>query len=63
MFRTVSQNRIFEDVVNQIQEVILERKLKTGDILPSGRVLKETFNNNRGSMREALRVLEQKGLI
>jgi DNA-binding FadR family transcriptional regulator len=63
MFRTASQNRIFQDVVHQIQEAILEGKLKTGDILPSERELKETFNISRGTLREALRVLEQKGLI
>jgi DNA-binding FadR family transcriptional regulator len=63
MFRTASQSRIFQDVVNQIQEAILEGKLKTGDILPSERELKETFNISRGTLREALRVLEQKGLI
>ena len=63
MFRTASQNRIFQDVVNQIQEAILEGKLKTGDILPSERELKEMFNISRGTLREALRVLEQKGLI
>ncbi|MBW2677983.1 MAG: FadR family transcriptional regulator, partial [Deltaproteobacteria bacterium] len=63
MFHAASQNRIFQDIVDQIQEAILEGRLQTGDILPSERDLKEMFNTSRGTLREALRVLEQKGLI
>jgi DNA-binding FadR family transcriptional regulator len=50
-------------VVEQIQSAILDGRLKTGDTLPSERQLKEMFNISRGTLREALRVLEQKGLI
>lgn len=63
MFREARQNRVFEDVVNQIQEAILDGRLKPGDRLPSERELGETFKTSRGTLREALRVLEQKGLI
>ena len=63
MFRTARQNRIFQDVVDQIQEAILGGVLKPGDMLPPERELKETFAISRGTLREALRVLEQKGLI
>ncbi len=63
MFHAASQNRIFQDIVDQIQEAILEGRLQTGDILPSERDLKEMFSTSRGTLREALRVLEQKGLI
>lgn len=62
-FRAAKKNRIFQDVVGQIQEAILHRELKPGDMLPSERELKETFETSRGTLREALRVLEQKGLI
>lgn len=63
MFRKAKQNRIFQDVVDQIQEAIVEGKLKAGDQLPAERKLQEEFNVSRGTLREALRVLEQKGLI
>ncbi len=63
MFRQVKQNRVFQDVIEQIQEAILNGKLSVGDKLPAERKLKETFQTSRGTLREALRVLEQKGLI
>ena len=63
MFQAAKQTKVFEDVVAQIQEAILEGRLKAGDTLPSERQLKDMFNISRGTLREALRVLEQKGLI
>ena len=63
MFRAAKQNRIFQDVVDQIEEAIVDGKLQPGDTLPSERDLKELFQTSRGTLREALRVLEQKGLI
>jgi DNA-binding FadR family transcriptional regulator len=63
MFQAAKQTKVFQDVVSQIQEAILEGRLKTGDVLPSERQLKDMFNISRGTLREALRVLEQKGLI
>ena len=63
MFQAAKQTKVFQDVVEQIQGAILDGRLKTGDTLPSERQLKEMFNISRGTLREALRVLEQKGLI
>jgi len=63
MFKTAVQNRIFQDVVDQIQDAILDGRLQAGDVLPPERELKEMFGTSRGTLREALRVLEQKGLI
>jgi DNA-binding FadR family transcriptional regulator len=62
-FKKSSQNRMFQDVVEQIQEAILEGRLEPGTRLPSERKLQEIFSASRGTLREALRVLEQKGLI
>lgn len=63
LFKKAKQNRAFEDVVSQIQEAILEGRLKTGERLPGERHLRETFHVSRGTLREALRTLEQKKLI
>ena len=62
-FRAAKQNRIFQDVVEQIQEAIIDGQLKVGDRLPAERELKEMLQTSRSTLREALRVLEQKGLI
>jgi DNA-binding FadR family transcriptional regulator len=63
IFKKAKQNRIFQDVVEQVQEAIISGRLKAGQQLPPERELKEQFNVSRGTLREALRVLEQKGLI
>jgi DNA-binding FadR family transcriptional regulator len=63
LFRKAKQSRIFEDVVEQIQGAILDGRIKPGDKLPAERELGEIFGTSRGTLREALRVLEQKGLI
>jgi DNA-binding FadR family transcriptional regulator len=63
LFRKAKQNRIFQDVVKQIQGAILDGHIKSGDKLPSERELCEMLGTSRGTLREALRVLEQKGLI
>ena len=63
MFQAAKQTKVFQDVVAQIEDAIFDGRLKTGDTLPSERQLKDMFNISRGTLREALRVLEQKGLI
>jgi len=63
MFKKTNQQRLFEDLVNQIEGAILDGRLKAGDKLPSQRDLVSMFQTSRGPLREALRVLEQKGLL
>ncbi len=63
LFHKAKQNRIFQDVVEQIQTAILEGQLSAGDKLAPERELCEMFQTSRGTLREALRILEQKGLI
>jgi DNA-binding FadR family transcriptional regulator len=63
MFQAAKQTKVFQDVVEQIQEAILDGRLTAGQTLPAERELKDTFNISRGTLREALRVLEHKGLI
>ncbi len=63
MFQTARPTKVFQEVVSQIEEAILAGRIETGQTLPSERELKEMFQISRGTLREALRVLEQKGLI
>jgi DNA-binding FadR family transcriptional regulator len=63
MFKPAKQTRIYQDVVEQIQEAILAGQLKVGEQLPAERKLIDMFGVSRGTLREALRVLQQKGLI
>ncbi len=62
-FKKAKQNRIFQDVVDQIQVAILDGQVSAGERLPSERDLCEMFQTSRGTLREALRILEQKSLI
>lgn len=63
MFKEVKPNKIFQNVVEQIEDAIIDGELEAGDKLPPERELKETFSVSRGTLREALRVLEEKSLI
>ena len=63
MFKKTITNRIYEDLVKQIEQAIFEGQLKVGEKLPPQRELCDQFETSRGTVREALRVLEQKGLI
>lgn len=62
-FRQASKNRRFQDVLQQLEQAIIDERFCSGDSLPSERDLKEMFNISRNTLREALRVLEDRGLI
>jgi len=62
-FEKTKPSRIFQSVVDQIQAAIIDGRLKPGDTLPAEMKLKDMFDTSRGTIREALRVLEQKGLV
>lgn len=63
LLEPVRRSRIYEHIVDQIQALIADGKLKPGDQLPPERVLAETFGVSRTSVREALRALELSGFI
>ena len=50
-------------MVQELRALIAEQQIKPGDKLPSERVLSETLQVSRSSIREALRSLELLGLI
>jgi len=62
-FSPVKPVRAFEGVVVQIENAIIEGRLRVGDRLPPERELVETFQVSRASVREALRVLESLGVL
>ena len=55
--------RTYEKVVNYIQSEIWKGNLKRGEHLPPERDLAELLGVSRNSVREALRILEDRGLI
>jgi DNA-binding FadR family transcriptional regulator len=63
VFKNVKHSNVYQDVVAQIEEGILSDRLTPGDRLPSERKLTEVFKTSRRTLREAMRVLEQKGLV
>jgi DNA-binding FadR family transcriptional regulator len=63
LFQPLPVKRTFMEIANQIRTSIYAKTLKPGDKLPSERELAVQFSVGRISVREALRMLEQAGLI
>jgi GntR family transcriptional regulator, transcriptional repressor for pyruvate dehydrogenase complex len=59
----VQRLRTYEQVMAQIEERILDGRLKPGDHLPSERELSASLGVSRPSLRESLRVLEALGIV
>ena len=59
----IAGKRTFKEIERQIREMIYWGALKPGDKLPSEKELASQFRAGRLSVREALRTLEQAGLI
>ncbi len=55
--------QLFKQVAQQIQDIIIGGGLKPGDKMPSERTLAENLNVSRTVIREALKLLEDRGLI
>lgn len=62
-FLPLKPQRLSEEVYRQIKGAILEGHYKPGDRLPTERAFCETFGVGRPVVREALRLLENYGLI
>ena len=63
MYKTVRTSRLYEQIVEQIEESILKGALKPGDQLPAERELAVRFGVSRTAVREAIKALHQKGLV
>ena len=62
-FTPVRQARASGEIVSQIERAIFDGDLKAGDRLESERELAERFGVSRITVRDALRVLEARGLV
>jgi GntR family transcriptional repressor for pyruvate dehydrogenase complex len=61
--KPIRPRRTFEDVISQLREAMLGRRLSVGDRLPNERDLAASFEISRQSLREGLRMLEALGIL
>lgn len=57
------ESREYNKVVEYIKVLLTEEKISIGDRLPTERAISETLSISRNSTREALRVLENMGMV
>ena len=63
VYKAVRTSRLYEQIVQQIEESILKGALKPGDQLPAERELAQNFGVSRTAVREAVKALREKGLV
>jgi GntR family transcriptional repressor for pyruvate dehydrogenase complex len=63
VYRAVKTFRLFEQIVQQVEDSILKGQLKPGDQLPAERDLAQRFGVSRTAVREAVKTLREKGLV
>ena len=63
VYRTVKTSRLYEQIVQQVEDSILKGQLKPGDQLPAERDLAQRFGVSRTAVREAVKILSEKGLV
>jgi GntR family transcriptional repressor for pyruvate dehydrogenase complex len=57
------ENRAYVKVIQYIRQLLLNNELRLGDKLPTERELSEILELSRNSIREALRTMENMGMI
>jgi GntR family transcriptional repressor for pyruvate dehydrogenase complex len=63
VYKLVRTSRLYEQIVQQIEDSILRGVLKAGDQLPAERELAQRFGVSRTAVREAVKALREKGLV
>ena len=63
MYEPVSRRNVYELIAEQLVSQIGSRQLQPGDALPPERELTQRYRAGRSSVREALRMLQSRGLI
>jgi GntR family transcriptional repressor for pyruvate dehydrogenase complex len=62
-YEPIERRKVYELIAEQLLSQIGERRLRPGDVLPPERELTRLYRAGRSSVREALRMLESRGLI
>ena len=62
-FAAISPARAVDEIATQIRGMVASGRLKPGDKLPSERELSQLLQVSRNTLREALRTLENAGLV
>jgi GntR family transcriptional regulator, transcriptional repressor for pyruvate dehydrogenase complex len=62
-YKLVRTSRLYEQIVQQIEQSITKAELKPGDQLPAERELAQQFGVSRTAVREAIKTLREKGLV
>jgi len=63
VYKLVRTSRLYEQIVQQIEESIVKGDLTPGDQLPAERDLAQRFGVSRTAVREAVKALREKGLV
>lgn len=63
MYAAVQKQSLSESVYRQLKHKIVNHELAAGEELPAERVLSEKLGVNRGAVREAIKRLQQAGLV
>jgi GntR family transcriptional regulator, transcriptional repressor for pyruvate dehydrogenase complex len=63
VYQPIERRKLYELIAEQVLLQISARRLRPGDVLPPERELTRVYRAGRSSVREALRMLESKGLI
>jgi GntR family transcriptional repressor for pyruvate dehydrogenase complex len=59
----VERKHLYLEVMNNLEQMIMDESLKIGDKLPSEHVLAQRFGVSRNVLREAIKGLNERGLI
>lgn len=62
-YQPIERRKVYELIADQLLAQIADRTLRPGDALPPERELTQLYQAGRSSVREALRMLESRGLI
>jgi GntR family transcriptional regulator, transcriptional repressor for pyruvate dehydrogenase complex len=63
VYKVIRNSRLYEKIVQQIEESVLNGSLKPGDQLPAERELAQRLGVSRTAVREAVKALREKGLV